>query len=1037
MATRNTDIRLKRSNVIGKIPTIGQLELGQVALNTADAKLYTEYTGGATGATEVREIGWNRVNITGDTMTGDLTMAEGQDIVFEYSTFGNFINTAPLTANRNILFPDADGTLALLSDINNTYTTGTTLVGTTLYFDRTDSLSAYTADLSLLSTDTYLTGQTFTNDTLISTLNDGSTATTVINTFTEVNTDILNFNTGYTGDTIVEGRMYWDEENQTVSLGLHNGEVSLQLGQELHYLIKNQSGATIENGRVVRATGTLGSSGRILGEYMIADGSIPAKFTLGIATENILNGDDGYVTEFGLVRGINTTGVPYGETWNNGDVLWVSSTIPGGLTNVEPISPNLHIEVAIVIDADTKGSIFVRPHRYPYAHDIQDMGWSGGTENNLDVIQWDSALGYFNLTNTPNFNSLSATTISGGTFFGDGSNLTGVISTTGGTYTVSGATLSLDQSDGSSVSITGVTGQNFANTDLTLTGNRTHDLDGNTLTFDNGGIISINPYNNSRTNIGYGTIGGVTASWATLSHINYNTTSEFGFAQGSDGTTHINSSEKIVFKQDGVEYVRFTDSGTTFFGTAPLACEKISLQEDTLIDGELVIKGTSTPVTDGCHIDNSYSFYIDGGELKGRYKDNLGVVTDLTIGTPAGGLISIKDSNGVPTYYTDLQTAIDATATIDTIYIHSDIELTSTVDLPTTREKITFVMNGYRIWGDTTSGDFNLFETGQNASLTRTVNFEGGGVVETVGTCSSVTAACPWNTNGSQRIRYMDLGTTTFRSENAQCFRAQTAEIRGGILIAPNSTFYNTGDFIGTKFEIYESSPNNLNNVIHCDIYITYGSWYVNQNRRFSNNVIRGTTTKSGNNGLIYGYAGSYISNNTIIMEAGGTTTALFIRGSGTDNKGIRNNYVVNLGSSYGAYFVYGSSYNNYCYSLNSVALYMGGNCREAVGNTAITNATTAVALGSLCDYTVDNTAICYNTSHTGVPLYVGGTTNEVFNNKAICYNASTPNIQLASTGTIYLANNIMSSVGSGLDLNGNSNAMTNTPDAYGNLKIG
>ena len=120
MATRNTDIRLKRSNVVGKIPTIGQLELGQVALNTADAKLYTEYTGGATGATEVREIGWNRVNTTGDTMTGDLTMAEGQDIVFEYSTFGNFINTAPLTANRNILFPDADGTLALLSDINNT-----------------------------------------------------------------------------------------------------------------------------------------------------------------------------------------------------------------------------------------------------------------------------------------------------------------------------------------------------------------------------------------------------------------------------------------------------------------------------------------------------------------------------------------------------------------------------------------------------------------------------------------------------------------------------------------------------------------------------------------------------------------------------------------------------------------------------------------------------------------------------------------------------------------------------------------------------
>ena len=69
-----------------------------------------------------------------------------------------------------------------------------------------------------------------------------------------------------------------------------------------------QSGATIENGKVVKDVGTDGASGKILGEYMIADGSVQPKFTLGVATEDILNGDDGYVTEFGLVRGIDTTG---------------------------------------------------------------------------------------------------------------------------------------------------------------------------------------------------------------------------------------------------------------------------------------------------------------------------------------------------------------------------------------------------------------------------------------------------------------------------------------------------------------------------------------------------------------------------------------------------------------------------------------------------------------------------------------------------------------------------------------------------------
>ena len=70
MATRNNTFILKRSNVVGKIPTLSGLTLGELALNTADAKLYTLYTGGLSGATEVREIGWDKLSITGNT-SGD------------------------------------------------------------------------------------------------------------------------------------------------------------------------------------------------------------------------------------------------------------------------------------------------------------------------------------------------------------------------------------------------------------------------------------------------------------------------------------------------------------------------------------------------------------------------------------------------------------------------------------------------------------------------------------------------------------------------------------------------------------------------------------------------------------------------------------------------------------------------------------------------------------------------------------------------------------------------------------------------------
>jgi len=59
------------------------------------------------------------------------------------------------------------------------------------------------------------------------------------------------------------------------------------------------------------------------------------------------------------------------------------------------------------------------------------------------------------------------------------------------------------------------------------------------------------------------------------------------------------------------------------------------------------------------------------------------------------------------------------------------------------------------------------------------------------------------------------------------------------------------------------------------------------------------------------------------------------------------------------------------------------------------------------------------------------------FGNTAIVFNPLAYNIQLGSTGTLYLVNNVMSSIGLGLDLNGNTNAMNNTPDPYGNIKIG
>ena len=53
-----TPIRIKRSAVPGKRPTIGQIDLGELAINTYDGKLFLKQdTGGVGVSTRVVEVG--------------------------------------------------------------------------------------------------------------------------------------------------------------------------------------------------------------------------------------------------------------------------------------------------------------------------------------------------------------------------------------------------------------------------------------------------------------------------------------------------------------------------------------------------------------------------------------------------------------------------------------------------------------------------------------------------------------------------------------------------------------------------------------------------------------------------------------------------------------------------------------------------------------------------------------------------------------------------------------------------------------------
>lgn len=173
-------------------------------------------------------------------------------------------------------------------------------------------------------------------------------------------TSYVNFDTAFAGYVpTTPGTMVWNPDERTVDLRLVDGGPNLQIGQETVYRVRNQSGVTIPNGAVVAAAGTTGNSGRIL--VSLADlASIPGEYVMGVATEAIGNNADGFVTHFGKVRGVDTTGASVGETWVDGDILYAHPTQSGKLTKIKPLSVR-PVQVALVLNAGSNGNLVVRP----------------------------------------------------------------------------------------------------------------------------------------------------------------------------------------------------------------------------------------------------------------------------------------------------------------------------------------------------------------------------------------------------------------------------------------------------------------------------------------------------------------------------------------------------------------------------------------------------------------------------------------------------------------------------------------------------
>jgi hypothetical protein len=165
--------------------------------------------------------------------------------------------------------------------------------------------------------------------------------------------DAIDFDTTPTSAPAA-GRMLWDSTEGSPQVGLAGGNVPALIGTDLHVLCYNDTGSPMTKGQVIRVNGSSGTRLKIA--LAQGDGDPNSAETIGLVSEPIANNASGYVITRGLIRSINT------NSFNEGDVLYLSPTVAGQITNVKPVAPAHMVRVGYCIKkAGGAGIIYVDP----------------------------------------------------------------------------------------------------------------------------------------------------------------------------------------------------------------------------------------------------------------------------------------------------------------------------------------------------------------------------------------------------------------------------------------------------------------------------------------------------------------------------------------------------------------------------------------------------------------------------------------------------------------------------------------------------
>lgn len=181
-------------------------------------------------------------------------------------------------------------------------------------------------------------------------------------------------------------------------------EGSASYPENLFLTVVNKTGDNLlaSGYKVVKVSSAQGQ--RLAVDYALADSDANSADTIGIVYENILNNETGKLVVIGELSGLNTTGSLQTETWTDGDLLFLSPFVDGGITNIRPTAPNHSVIIGYVVYAHANnGKIYCKI----------DNGYEIGELHNCYLPSPNNNDGIFWSSGTTRYENKSITTVLG------------------------------------------------------------------------------------------------------------------------------------------------------------------------------------------------------------------------------------------------------------------------------------------------------------------------------------------------------------------------------------------------------------------------------------------------------------------------------------------------------------------------------------------------------------------------------------------------------------------------------------------------